>query len=44
MSAQTDGRPAQPTSHGKTEVDVIVAGIFRDAQGEGEGLGWGDEG
>lgn len=44
MSSKANGRPAEPAGHGKTEIDVIVAGIVRDAEGEGEGLCGGDEG
>ena len=44
MSTKSDRRPAEAAGHGEAEVDVFIVGIVRDAQREGEGLGWGDEG
>lgn len=40
MSPHPHGRPAEPAGHCNTEVDVLIAGIVRDAQRKGDGLCW----
>lgn len=44
MSTHSDGRPAKAAGHCNTEVDIFIVGIVRDAEREGDGLCWGDEG